>query len=427
MVDPVTHGAGGAAPARSSPWTGGQYSLYRASLGAYLVVHFAMLLPYGTEVFAHGGTVADGSLSPFFGSLPNPLQLNDGPFAVASLLVLGLLCGVAVAIGWCDRVGAVLAALVLGWLFQRNPLIANPSLPLLGWLLVLHAFVPARPYGSLAGVRNGADPDWRLPRHLWVAAWVVLALAYTHSGWTKLASPSWVAGDTIRLVLENPLARDHVLREWLLATPPIVLQVLTWLVLGVELLFAPAVLSNGLRPWMWGTMLLAQLGFLVFLDFADLTFPMLLAHLLTFDPRWLAGHERKTGAIVFFDGSCAFCHATARLAMHEDAHARLQFAPLDGATARNVLGERLPATAGESVIVFDENGDVARKSRAVTEVLLRLGGLWLALGCALQLLPRRVADSAYDMVGRIRYRLAGKTDMSACALLPPRLAQRVLE
>src|SRR5688572_29301069 len=163
----------------SSSWTGGQYSLYRALMGTFLLVHFAMLLPHGAEVFGRGGVVADASMSPLFGVLPNPLRIDDSPASVVALLGLGVACGAAVAIGWLDRFGAVLAALILGWLFQRNPLIANPSLPLLGWLLVLHAFMPARPYGSLAAARRGADPGWRLPAHLRHAAWVVLAVAYT--------------------------------------------------------------------------------------------------------------------------------------------------------------------------------------------------------------------------------------------------------
>lgn len=398
----------------ASAWTGGQYSLYRALLGAYLVVHFAMLLPYGGEVFAHGGLVADGALSPLFGVVPNPLQLADGPFAVAALLLLGVACGALVAVGWWDRVAAVLATLVLGWLFQRNPLIANPSLPLVGWLLVLHAFVPSRPYGSLAGARHGVAPEWRLPRHLWLAAWVMLALAYTHSGWTKLASPSWVDGDTIRLVLRNPLARDHALREWMLATPAWVLQALTWTVLYVKLLFAPLVLSRRLRPWLWLAMLGAQLGFLVFLDFADLTFPMLLVHLLTFDPRWLARLETTRPALLLFDGGCAFCHATVRLAHHEDAAGRLHFAPLGGSTARaRLAGHALPGD-GDSIVLLDADGRVQRKSRAVIGVLERLGGLWLVGAVALRALPRAVADAGYDLVGRWRYRLAGRVVEGTC-------------
>jgi hypothetical protein len=273
--------------------TGGQYSLYRALLGAFLIVHFAMLLPYGAEIFGKGGLLASASLSPYFGLLPNPLAYFDSPDVVTLLLCTGVLCGLAVAIGWFDRVGAVLAALLLSWLFQRNPLIANPSLPMLGFLLVLHAFVPTLPQGSLAALRaGGTNPSWRLPRHLLLAAWIVLALAYTHSGITKLFSPSWTDGETIRLVLENPLARDHALRKVMLALPPIFLQVLTWTVLWVEVLFAPLVLFRRFRSVTWTGMLLAQLGFLCFLDFADLTFPMLLAHMITFDPRWMSKRPR---------------------------------------------------------------------------------------------------------------------------------------
>lgn len=398
----------------TSAWTGGQYSAYRALLGSYLCVHFSMLLPYAAEVFAAGGSVAQGSLSPLFGVLPNPLLWHDGPWAVTALLVLGALCGLALAMGWRDRTAGILAALILGWLYQRNPLIANPSLPLVGWLLVLHALVPPRPFGSLAGRMAGTDPGWRLPSHLFLAAWVMLALSYSYSGWTKLASPSWVDGDTIRLVLENPLARDHFIRKWMLATPPAVLIGLTWLVLVLELLFAPLVLLRGVRPWIWLAMLLAQLGFLVFLDFADLTSPMLLVHLLTFDSTWLARCERRDSATVLFDGGCAFCHANVRLAVHEDAWHRLRFAPLEGVTSRHLLGNIPASYAGESIVVIDAAGNRSTKSRAAIAILERLGGLWLLPAYLLDAIPRGLADHGYDLVGRWRHRLGGRKDLLTC-------------
>ena len=398
------------------PWTGGQYSIYRFLLGAYLMVHFAMLLPYGGEMFAAGGAVADGSMSPLFGVLANPLMFNDSALAVSVLIALGGLCGVALAVGWWDRVSAVLAALILGWLFQRNPLIANPSLPLIGWLLVVHVFVLTRPYGSLAGALHGTSPDWRLPKHLHLAVWIMLALCYTHSGWTKLASPSWVDGDTIRLVLENPLARDHALRTWLLAGPPIILKGVTWFVLGAELLFAPFALSRRMRPWIWLCMLLAQCGFLVLLDFADLTFPMLLVHLLAFEPAWLEHYEKQQSAVVLFDGDCAFCHASVRLAMHEDPTLRLKFAPLAGETAKRLLGVSPPPHGGDSIVVVGEDGSVEVKSRAVAAVLERLGGLWLMPAAILRVMPRSFADMAYDLVGHWRYRIARRGESRLCPL-----------
>jgi len=396
-------------------WTGGQYSVYRALLGAFLVVHFAMLLPYGAEVFGTNGLLASAALSPYFGVLPNPLAYFDSPSAIAAVLGIGVVCGVAVAVGWFDRIGAIVAALILGWLFQRNPLIANPSLPLLGFLLVLHAFAPARPYGSVAALRGGADPRWRLPRHLHVAAWTVLALAYTHSGITKLFSASWMSGEAIRLVLENPLARDHVLRELMLALAPVCLQLLTWTILWVEVLFAPLVLFRRIRPVMWSLMLLAQLGFLTFLNFADLTFPMLLAHLITFDPKWLERWARKSKGVLLFDGECAFCHATVRLAMREDSREHLKFAPLASDVGARLLGSTPQEGRGDTIVLVDGRG-YAVKSRAVAGVLEHLGGLWLLLGKLLRAIPRPIADAAYDFVGRMRYRLGGAA--KACAILP---------
>jgi hypothetical protein len=130
-----------------------------------------MLLPYGAELFAEGGALSSATLSPYIGVLPNPLAWFDAPAFVSALLIAGIACGVLLAVGYLDRTSAIVAALLLAWLYQRNPLIANPSLPLLGWLLVMHACTPPRPYGSLAGARAGVDPDWRLPRHLYLAAW----------------------------------------------------------------------------------------------------------------------------------------------------------------------------------------------------------------------------------------------------------------
>jgi predicted DCC family thiol-disulfide oxidoreductase YuxK len=402
----------------SESWTGGQYSVYRALLGAFIIVHFAMLLPYGAEVFGSGGLLASASLSPYIGVLPNPLAHLDSAAAITAFLSAGALCGVAIATGWFDRLAAVLAAVLFGWLFQRNPLIANPSLPLLGFLLVLHAFVPPRPYGSIAAMRaGGADPAWRLPQHLQLAAWIVLAISYSHSGITKLFSPSWVDGETIRLVLQNPLARDHALRELVLALPPIFLEVLTWTVLWIEVLFAPLALFRRLRPLVWAAMLLVQLGFLCFLNFADLTFPMLLAHLLTFDPRWLQRRVPKTRALLLFDGECAFCHATVRLAMAEDHHERLQFAPLKGDVATNILATANRSWTGDTIVLIDSRGR-AVKSRAVAGVLEHIGGLWFLLGKLLRAVPRPIADAGYDLIGRMRYHLGGRIPKS-CAVLPP--------
>lgn len=395
--------------------TYGQYALVRTLLGAYLLAHFLQLLPWSAEVFAQGGAVAHAELSPLMGVLPNPLSWSDAPWMATLLLCLGAAASIALMLGRASRFGAVLAACVLAWLYARNPLIANPSLPVVGWMLLFHACLPVpRTLEERAA--------WRVPRPMVVASWVLLAVAYTYSGYTKLLSSSWVSGDAIGYVLQNPLARDHALRE-ALAGQEGELRALTWGVLYLELLFAPLALSSRLRPWLWLGMLGAQFGFLAFLRFADLTFPMLLIHALTFDPRWLPG--RVAQATLYYDGECGFCHRLIRFAALEDARGLIRFAPLQGQDAAE---KSLPAPSGrsgDSIVLRADDGDVAMRSDAVVETLLRLGGLWTICGALLVLVPHPLRDVGYGAVGRIRRALAPKPQ-ALCPMLPAGLQARWL-
>ena len=109
----------------------------------------------------------------------------------------------------------------------------------------------------------------------------------TYSAATKLASPSWLDGNALRFILENPLARDSGLRLLLLQLPDALLRLGSWGILGLELLALPLALSSRCRPWLWATFVALHLSLLVLIDFADLTFGMILLHLFTFDPAWI--------------------------------------------------------------------------------------------------------------------------------------------
>lgn len=377
------------------------YALYRILLGSFVALHFAALLPWAAELFSADGVIQSGSASPLFGLMPSVLMLNDSAMTSTLIVAFGAIAGALIVCGRLDRSGALLAAWLLACLYCRNPLIANPSLPLLGWLLLAHALTPR--------ASSAPQPEaWTLPKPTFVALWIVLACAYSYSGWTKLASPSWLSGDAIRLVLDNPLARDHLLRQWLLATPPWVLAFCTHALLWIELLFAPLALVARVRPWLWLLMTLAQLGFLVFLNFADLTAPMLLAHWLCLDRRWLDRWRSAVPAVLYFDGDCAFCHACVRLAVAEAPHAAIQFSPLTG---RHFAHSGLAGTitANSSIVLHTKDGGVYTESRAVAQVLLRLGGIWVPLAHLLFWSPRMLADLGYRCVGRLRHHLLPST------------------
>lgn len=162
-----------------------------------------------------------------------------------------------------------------------------------------------------------------------------MSVAYFYSGYTKLVSPSWVDGSALSRVLANPLARDTVLRTFLLSLPPGLLKTATWSALALELSFAPLVLFPRLRPWIWLAMVGLHLGLVFLVNFADLTLGMLIVHFFTFDPGWIRSPQRA-GEQVFFDGHCGLCHGFVRFVLTEDQSEQpFSFAPLQGELVRS--------------------------------------------------------------------------------------------
>lgn len=261
-------------------WTARSYTAFRVALGALLAVHFAQLVPWGTEVWSSSGVLPDAGASPFAWLFPNLLVGADTPAFVTAFLVMATGLSVCLAAGIGDRFAAVALWYALACLFGRNPLTANPSLPFVGWLLLAHALVgPTR--------RQRTAGDWHLPEPVFACAWLVMAAGYSYGGVTKLVSPSWLDGSALAAVLENPLARPTALREALLALPDAWLRLATWGALALEVSFLPLALVRTVRPCLWLAMIGMHLSLLVLVDFADLTAGMLLLHLYTFDPAWL--------------------------------------------------------------------------------------------------------------------------------------------
>jgi predicted DCC family thiol-disulfide oxidoreductase YuxK len=407
-------------------WTANQYRLYRALLGTYLFMHFAQLLPWAGDVFSTAGMLPDAMQSPLFGIIPNVLALVDTPQFLIGLVAAGAVASIGFACGYRDKLAAVFLWYVLVCLFGRNPLIANPALPYVGWMLLAHLFVPRLARGPLPEMATSSSSrNWEMPRPLFAAAWIVLALAYSYSGYTKLLSPSWVSGDAISYVLQNPLARDYFLRDWVLALPDGALPILTWSVMGIELVFAPLALFHRMRPTLWSAMFAVQIGFLCLLNFADLTTPMLLFHLLTFDPAWIRAREPHSEELIFYDGTCGLCHRVVRFVLAEDRVGKFAFSPLQGETFKQTVNEKIRKELPDSFVVVDQSGRLLLRSDAVIHISTRLGGLWKVLGTLLAVAPRWVRDGGYALVGAIRDRLFANPD-GYCPTVPPELRVRFI-
>jgi predicted DCC family thiol-disulfide oxidoreductase YuxK len=126
---------------------------------------------------------------------------------------------------------------------------------------------------------------------------------------------------------------------------------------------------------------------------------------------------------VFYDGTCGLCHRTVRFLLVRDADGRLfRFAPLQGAVAREILGDRLDSLP-DSIVVVTPDRDVLTRSAAILRGLTRLGGAWRFLARLAALVPRRARDVLYDWIARNRYRLFARPE-NACPVLSPELRKR---
>lgn len=265
------------------------FAWFRSILGVYLCIHFIPLIPYAAEVWGNHGLLPDASVNLTYGVLPDVLShLSDGQLSalIGLLAALSLLLASGYARPW------VALLLWLAWvlLFNRNNFIGNPSLAFIGWLLLVCAVVPT---GERRWLDRPSKAEWHFPRMLFVAAWIIMAAAYTVSGLDKLKAPGWCDGSAMHHLLVNPLARPSAPREWMLTAPEWILSAMTYAVLCVEISFFPLAIFTRTRRWIWLAMVLTHLGILVFVDFADLTLGMLMIHAFTYDPLWWKGSSAQ--------------------------------------------------------------------------------------------------------------------------------------
>ena len=170
-----------------------------------------------------------------------------------------------------------------------------------------------------------------------VLLWLLMAAGYSVSGWIKLSSPSWTDGTAFLHLLENPLARPGFARDALLMMPWWGHAAFTWTALAFEIAFLPLCLFRIGRLIAWTTMAAMHLGILVTVDFADLSFGMIMIHLFTFDARWFPPRRDVRQPVLLYDGECGLCNAVLRFLMREDSSGRLHYAPLQSPVARGYL------------------------------------------------------------------------------------------
>lgn len=263
-----------------------QFALFRIALGIYVATFALLIFPYATELLSDQGMLQrySGGIRFFRYLLPNPLEWYPSPGFVHAFVATVALLGLGLALGVGRRFCALGAWYGMACLVDRNDGFTNPALPFVGWLCLATTLVPLGEGWSL--FLRDARENWRMPRALFRAAWIVMAVAYTYSGLVKLQSQAWVEGSALRYVVDMPFAREAGFAALFAALPGWALAILTYVTLLGEIAFLPASYWRIGRAIVWSTMVGMHLLLLLVMSFPELTAGMLLVHLFTFDRRW---------------------------------------------------------------------------------------------------------------------------------------------
>jgi len=404
-----------------------QFSAFRVIFGIYLLQHFLFLIPYGPEIFTHRGMLSNSRLNFTHGILPNVLVVWDSPTFITFFLAGMGLFSAFFTVGFLRRISALM--LWYGWacLFDRNNLISNPSLPYVGLILLLTLLIPIGESFSLSCLTK--KTYWYFPSAVYGVAWFLLAAGYTFSGIVKLQSPSWVDRSAMVHLVDNPLARPNFIRSIFLGLPTWMTSLATWGSLAGEISFLPLSIHRRTRMVAWLWLMAMHLGILSMVNFADLTFGMIMIHLFTFDPDWLPARLNLKGRIlVLFDGVCGLCDRTIQTLLEEDRSQVLTFAPLQGETAAKIFAKYPNLLKGPESLVFvrDYGGkdeEVFTQSSGVLRIFDAIGGFWRVISWFL-VVPLIVRNAVYGWIARNRYKWFGKFD--ACQIPSPETRARFL-
>jgi predicted DCC family thiol-disulfide oxidoreductase YuxK len=234
-----------------------------------------------------------------------------------------------------------------------------------------------------------------------------MSLAYTISGIDKLMSASWFDGSAIHHLLTNPLARNTPLRLLFLELPKPIIQLMTWSILAIEVLFLPLALTPKTRKWIWFAMVLMHLGILVIVDFADLTFGMLMIHLFTFDENWFSSKKNSLPQTIFFDGVCGLCNRFINFILDVDKNKVLKFSPLQGKTAASALPSNVLIDL--KTVVFLKNNKIYTQSDAVLEIFKSIDGIW-SIFYIFKWIPKFIRDFIYHWISSNRIKWFGQLE-----------------
>ena len=129
------------------------------------------------------------------------------------------------------------------------------------------------------------------------------------------------------------------------------------------------------------------------------------------------------GAIVLFDGTCAFCERSVVFMARRDPGGYFRFGASQSPQGEALLARHGVTRATARSLVLIEHGRVYLRSTASLRIAGRLSFPWSLLRVLL-FVPVPIRDGAYRVIAAIRHRVAGRSN--ACEVPPPELRGRLI-
>ncbi len=398
-------------PYMRNGWTGGQYSVFRLLLGAYLFVHFVRLTPWAWELFSSQGVIPGAWRSPLLGVFANFFGLDDAFGLLIAVTIIAAAASLLLVVGLADKWAAFYLCFALACLYGGDPFIAKQSLHYLGWMLFVHLLIPKAPYGSLAA-RGRPDPGggWRFPLVLYAVTLLIFTLSYLFSSYYLIVGSSWWPGQALGHVFANPLPPDYFAHGFLASAPSGALVILGFGIQCILFFVMPFwFFRRVVHPALWSVAFGLQLAFAFLSDFADPAITMLLFHVIVFHPAWIKSRRLPEHATLFYDGTSVLCHRLVRFVLAEDIADRITFSPLYSEYFETALSAEERSGLQVGIVLKSDDG-LLLETDAVIRILKILGGMWMLRGLVLSAFPRSWRNAGYQFVGGRRYRIFGRAE-----------------
>ena len=128
------------------------------------------------------------------------------------------------------------------------------------------------------------------------------------------------------------------------------------------------------------------------------------------------------GAVILFDGTCAFCERSVRFIATRD-HGYFKFGASQNPEGRALLARYGTTREAAKSIILIEDDAIFLRSTAVLRIARRMTLPWRWAAVFL-IVPAPIRDVAYRIVAAIRIRIAGESN--ACEIPPPEIRERLI-